>query len=74
MYVTTGIARIARAQTGLHRDGARLFASMTSVIRLTDLRGRLIRSSTGSMELGDLPRGVYLATDGASSLRLPLVQ
>jgi len=72
--VATGIANLAKARNGLRHTGTRLVSSEASVIRLTDLRGHLIRSSTGSLELGDLPRGVYLATDGTSSLRLPLVQ
>lgn len=73
-YLTTAIARVGRSQAGLRHTGSRLVSSETAVIRLTDLRGHLVRSSTGSMELGDLPRGIYLATDGAGSLHLPLAQ
>ena len=42
--------------------------------RLTDLRGRLVRGSIGTMSLDGLPQGVYLATDGVSTLRVPLAQ
>jgi len=71
---STGIADLAKAGNGLRHAGTRLVSSWTAMIRLTDLRGHVIRTATGSMELSDLPRGVYLATDGTSSLRLPLAQ
>jgi len=71
---TTGIADLAKARNGLRHAGSRLVSVETAVIRLTDLRGHLVRSSIGAMELSDLPRGIYLATDGTASLRLPLAQ
>ena len=73
MYATTGIMRSTQSQAGLRHVGARLLSSEKSAICLTDLRGHLIRTSTGAMELSDLPRGVYVATNGTSSLRVPLL-
>jgi Cellulase (glycosyl hydrolase family 5) len=71
---TTAIAKFARIQTGLRHTGTRLVSSDKSVIRLTDLRGQLVRTSTGSLELSGLPQGIYLATDGVSTLHVPLAQ
>lgn len=71
---TTGIARSARPQAGLRHTGASLVSSGNAAIRLTDLRGRLVRGSIGTMSLDGLPQGVYLATDGVSTLRVPLAQ
>jgi len=72
--VTTGIAGTAKTKSGLRHAGTRLISSETSAIRLTDLRGRLVRTSTGSLDLSGLPQGIYLATDSVSTLQVPLAQ
>jgi len=54
----------------LLRTGSRLVSGQAAGIRLFDLTGRLVRSSSSpaGMDLAGLPHGLYLAHSGSSSL------
>jgi hypothetical protein len=74
-YSTSGIRPLGQThRSGLSREGSSLIGDAQAVIRLTDLEGRLIQSARGTLVLGHLPRGVYLATDGVTTLRVPVTR
>jgi hypothetical protein len=62
----TGIAPTVRTLPGaLVRLGTVVHAqSPEALVRLRDVRGQVVRSGTGTVDLAGLPRGLYLATDG----------
>ena len=71
--LATGIVGTSRISgSALRHVGNRIVATGNASIRLTDLRGHVLRTATGSLELSGLPQGIYLASDGSASLRIPL--
>lgn len=67
-----GVESIVASKSGLKFIGKTIYSDSAKAIKVVDMSGRTIASAVGSIDLSNLPKGIYIATSDGKSLKVVL--